>query len=222
MRIAIAEDSALFREGLVLQLTRSGLEVTVTARTGDELLAVTAGQPVDAVILDVRMPPTFTDEGLRTAEQLAARDPEVGILMLSAYAEMAYATRLFAGGTARRGYLLKDRVDNAAALCDALDRICRGESVVDDSIVERLLSRQEHLSKLDVLTARERQVLQHMAEGRSNAGIGGVMHLADKTVESYVARIFSKLGLAGAEDSNRRVLAVLAWLRTSHLGTPAT
>jgi DNA-binding NarL/FixJ family response regulator len=217
MRIAIAEDSALFREGLQMQLSRLGLEVIATARTGDELLALTARHPVDAVILDVRMPPTFTDEGLRTAEQLAASHPNVGILMLSAYDEIAYATRLFAAGTGRRGYLLKDRVDNAAALRDALERVCRGESVVDDTLIQRLLGRQHHLSRLADLTERERVVLQHMAEGRSNAGIGTVMHLADKTVESYVARIFSKLGLTGAQDTNRRVLAVLTWLRSSPL-----
>jgi DNA-binding NarL/FixJ family response regulator len=221
MRIAIAEDSALFREGLELQLARSGLEVTVTAGTGEELLARTAAKHIDAVILDVRMPPTFTDEGLRTAEELVARDPGIGILMLSAYSETAYVTRLFAGGNARRGYLLKDRVDNAATLRDALERICQGESVVDDSIVARLLARQDHLRKLAVLTGREQQVLQAMAEGRSNAGISKLMNLAEKTVEAHCARIFAKLALLGAEDANRRVLAVLAWLRASHAETPA-
>ena len=119
MRIAIADDSALFREGLELQLRRSGQQVVAVARAGDELLALTDRHRIDAAILDVRMPPTFTDEGLRTAEQLAERHPEVGILLLSAYAETAYAERLFADGTERRGYLLKDQVDNAAALCDA-------------------------------------------------------------------------------------------------------
>jgi DNA-binding NarL/FixJ family response regulator len=218
MRIGIAEDSALFREGLEMQLSRLGIEVTIAARTGEELIAQAARHPIDAAILDVRMPPTFTDEGLRCAEKLAASHPHTGILMLSAHDEIAYATRLFAGGTGHRGYLLKDRVDNAAALRDALERVCRGESVVDDTIVGRLLGRQQHLSKLAGLTERERLVLQHMAEGRSNAGIAGVMHLADKTVESYVARIFTKLGLAGALDTNRRVLAVLTWLRSSHLG----
>jgi DNA-binding NarL/FixJ family response regulator len=219
MRIGIAEDSALFREGLEMQLSRLGIEVTIAARTGEELIAQAARHPIDAAILDVRMPPTFTDEGLRCAEMLAGSHPHTGILILSAHDEIAYATRLFAGGTGHRGYLLKHRVDNAAALRDALERVCRGESVVDDTIVGRLLGRQQHLSKLAGLTERERLVLQHMAEGRSNAGIAGVMHLADKTVESYVARIFTKLGLAGALDTNRRVLAVLTWLRSSHLGT---
>lgn len=213
MRVAIADDSALFREGLELQLTRLGLDVAVTARTGAELQALVARNPVDAVILDVRMPPTFTDEGLRTAEELAASHPDVGILVLSAHAEVAYATRLFADGPSRRGYLLKDRVDNAAALRDALERVCRGESVVDDSLVERLFSLQRQLRRLADLTPRERLVLQQMAQGRSNAGIASILSLAEKTVESYVARIFAKLGLTGAQDTNRRVLAVLTWLR---------
>jgi DNA-binding NarL/FixJ family response regulator len=218
MRIAIADDSALFREGLELQLARSGQEVVATARTGDELLALAGRYRIDAAVLDVRMPPTFTDEGLRTAEELAARHPEVGILLLSAYAETAYAERLFADSTERRGYLLKDRVDNADALCDALERICRGESVVDDSIIQRLLRRQDRRNELAVLTERERLVLQYMAEGRSNTGIAGLMYIAEKTVEAYVARIFAKLDLAGAGDTNRRVLAVLTWLRTHHSG----
>jgi DNA-binding NarL/FixJ family response regulator len=221
MRVAIADDSALFREGLELQLTRSGQQVVIMTRTGDELLALIGRQQVDAAILDVRMPPTFTDEGLQTAEQLAARHPEVGILLLSAYAETAYAERLFAPGTERRGYLLKDQVDDAAALCDALKRICRGESVVDDLIVKRLLRRQESRNELAILTERERLVLQYMAEGRSNAGIAGIMYISDKTVEAYVARIFTKLGLAGTGAANRRVLAVLAWLRTNHSGIRA-
>jgi len=218
IRVVIADDSALFREGLELQLSRSGQQVVAAACTGEELLALTGRHHIDAAILDVRMPPSFTDEGLRTAEQLATRHPEVGILLLSAYAETAYAERLFAGGTERRGYLLKDRVDNAAALCDALDRICRGESVVDDSIVKRLLRRQESRNELAILTGRERLVLQYMAEGRSNAGIADIMYISDKTVEAYVARIFTKLDLAGTGDTNRRVLAVLAWLRTHHSG----
>ena len=204
MRVGIAEDSALFREGLQMQLSRLGLEVAITARTGDELLDLVERAPIDAAILDVRMPPTFTDEGLRTAEQLTAGHPEIGILMLSAYDEIAYATRLFENDTSHRGYLLKDRVDNATALRDALERVCRGESVVDDILIARMLGRQEHLNRLDDLTERERLVLQHMAEGRSNAGIAGVMHLAEKTVESNIARIFAKLGLTGAQNANRR------------------
>jgi DNA-binding NarL/FixJ family response regulator len=220
MRVGIAEDSALFREGLQMQLSRLGLDVTVTARTGDELLAQIACSPIDAAILDVRMPPTFADEGLRIAEQLAASHPTVGILMLSAYDEIGYVTRLFADGTGFRGYLLKDRVDNAAALRDALERVSRGESVIDDSLIGRLIGRQQQLSRLKDLTNRERLVLRHMAEGRSNAGIAALIHLSEKTIESYSARIFTKLGITGTQDTNRRVLAVLTWLRSSTLNTP--
>jgi len=221
MRVVIAEDSVLLREGLTRLLTEAGHEVAAAAGDAEGFLRAVAEHFPDAVVVDVRMPPTFTDEGLRTAEQLAARHPEVGILLLSAYAETAYAERLFADGTERRGYLLKDQVDNAAALCDALERVCRGESVVDDLIVKRLLRRQESRNELAVLTERERLVLQYMAEGRSNAGIAGIMHIAEKTVEAYVARIFTKLGLAGTGDNNRRVLAVITWLRTHHSGIHA-
>jgi DNA-binding NarL/FixJ family response regulator len=221
MRVVIAEDAVLLRAGVTRLLADEGIETVAAVDNGDDLLGAVLEHRPDLAIVDVRMPPTFTDEGLSTAEELVARDPGIGILMLSAYSETAYVTRLFASGNARRGYLLKDRVDNAQTLCDALERICQGESVVDDSIVRRLLTRQEHLRKLAVLTEREQQVLRAMAEGRSNAGISKVMNLAEKTVEAHGARIFAKLGLLGAEDANRRVLAVLAWLRASHAETPA-
>ena len=170
MRIAIADDSACSGKALSCSSRGAGQQVVATARTGEELLALTGRHRIDVAILDVRMPSTFTDEGLRTAEQLAARHPEVAILLLSAYAETAYAERLFAAGTERRGYLLKDQVDNAAALCDALQRICRGESVVDDLIIQRLLRGQESRNELAVLTERERLVLQCMAEGGCERG----------------------------------------------------
>jgi DNA-binding NarL/FixJ family response regulator len=217
MRIGIAEDSALFREGLQMQLARLGQNVVIAAGTGDELLAAADVKPIDAAILDVVMPPTFTDEGLRTAERLAARHPTVGILLLSQYDELAYAARLFSDGAGRRGYLLKDRVDNAEALRDALQRVCRGESVIDDTLIGRLLTHQRHLSKLDGLTETEQTVLRHMAEGRSNSGIAAITRFAEKTVEANISRIFTKLDITGAPDDNRRVLAVLAWLRGSSL-----
>ena len=163
------------------------------------------------------MPPDLHRRGPAHGRAAGRRHPRTGILVLSAYAELAYATRLFAAGPGHRGYLLKDRVDNAAALRDALERVRRGESVVDDALIARLLDRQRHLRRLDNLTEREGVVLQHMAEGRSNAGIAGLMQLAEKTIESYVARIFVKLGLTGSQETNRRVLAVLAWLRSSEL-----
>ena len=135
VRIGIAEDSALFRDGLTMQLGRLGVQVVITAGTGDELLAQVTRHPIDAAIIDVKMPPNFTDDGLQTAEKLAASHPATGILMLSQYAELSYATRLFTTGTAHRGYLLKDRVANAEALRDALQRVCRGESVVDEQLI---------------------------------------------------------------------------------------
>lgn len=213
VRIGIAEDSALFRDGLTMQLGRLDVQVLITAGTGDELLAQMARHPIDAAIIDVRMPPNFTDDGLQTAEKLAASHPDTGILMLSQYAELSYATRLFTTGTAHRGYLLKDRVANAEALRDALHRVCQGESVVDDQLIGRLLNHQRHLNKLDDLTPTEQAVLRHMAEGRSNAGIATTMWTSTKAVEAHMTRIFAKLEIPGSPDDNRRVLAVLAWLR---------
>jgi DNA-binding NarL/FixJ family response regulator len=213
MRVGIAEDAPLFREGLQMLLDRAGVSVVIAASTGDELLSRAARTPIDAAILDVCLPPTFTDEGLQVAEQLTARDPRVGILLLSQYDELAYAARLFANGAGHRGYLLKDRVDNVEALRDALERVCRGESVIDDKLIGRLVTHQQHLSKLDSLTETEQAVLRHMAEGRSNSGIAVILHVVEKTVEAHISRIFTKLGICGSPDDNRRVLAVLAWLR---------
>ena len=213
MRVGIAEDSPLFLEGLQIQLERLGLDVVIAARTGDGLLAQAARQPIDAAILDVSMPPTFTDEGLRVADHLAASHPNVGILVLSQYPEPAYATRLFERGTAYRGYLVKDRVAHAEALRDALQRVCAGESVIDGKLIGDLLAHQRHLSMLDSLTEREQTILGHVAEGRSNQGIAALSSLSVKTVESNIARIYTKLDLAGNPDDSRRVLAALAWLR---------
>lgn len=213
MRVGIADDSRLFLEGLQIQLERLGLDVVIAARTGDGLLAQAARQPIDAAILDVRMPPTFTDEGLRVADRLAASHPNVGILVLSQYAEPAYATRLFEHGTAYRGYLVKDRVANAEALRDALQRVRAGESVIDEKLIGDLLAHQRHLSMLDSLTEREQIILGHIAEGRSNQGIAVLTSLSVKAVESNSARIYTKLDLAGNPDDSRRVLAALAWLR---------
>jgi DNA-binding NarL/FixJ family response regulator len=213
VRVGIAEDSPLFREGLLMQLERLGVHVVVAAASAEEMLSQAAHHPIDAAILDVRLPPTFTDEGLRVAERLAAVQPEVGILLLSQYAEVGFATRLFANGTSGRGYLLKDHVDNAGALRDALHRVCSGESVLDNALVDRLVSHQRHLSKLDRLTDVEQEILGHLAEGRSNHAIHKITNLTEKTIESYITRIYAKLDITGTPDDNRRVLAVLAWLR---------
>jgi DNA-binding NarL/FixJ family response regulator len=215
MRVGIAEDVPLFLEGLQMQLDRLGVEVVIAARTGDELLARVARHPIDAAILDVRLPPTFTDEGLLVAERLADSYPRMGILLLSQYAEIAFATRLLANGVSRRGYLLKDHVDNAEALRDALHRVCVGESVIDDTMIARLLDHQRHLSKLDRLTEREQEILGYLAEGRSNQGIAAITGLTEKTIEAYNARIYAKLDIAGTPSDNQRVLAALTWLRGS-------
>jgi DNA-binding NarL/FixJ family response regulator len=212
VRVAVADDSALFREGLARLLADAGAEVTVQARTGDELLARIADEPPDAVVLDVRMPPTFTDEGLVTAEAVRDRHPGVAVLVLSTYAESAYAVRLLENGAAGVGYLLKDRVDSTRTLVDSLARLQAGESVIDPDIVTRLLTRRGR-SSLDGLTPREKLVLSLMAEGRSTIGISAELQVSVKTVETQIASIFNRLDLAVTADTNRRVLAVLTWLR---------
>jgi DNA-binding NarL/FixJ family response regulator len=212
VRVAVADDSALFREGLARLLTDAGAEVTVQAKTGVELLARIADAPPDVVVLDIRMPPTFTDEGLATAETVRDRHPGVAVLVLSTYAESAYAVRLLEHGAAGVGYLLKDRVDSARTLVDSLSRLQAGESVIDPDIVTRLLTRRGR-SALDELTPREQLVLSLMAEGRSTIGIGAELGVSVKTVETQIASIFNRLDLPATVDTNRRVLAVLTWLR---------
>lgn len=214
MRVGIAEDVPLFLEVLQMQLERIGVEVVIAAGTGDELLDEVARQPIDAAILDVCLPPTRTDEGLRVAEQLTASHPRMGVLLLSQYAEIAFATRLFAKGSEYRGYLLKQHVSNAEALRDAVHRVCSGGSVVDHELVGQLMNHQRHLRKLDRLSPREQEILGLMAEGHANQGIAEIASITEKAVEANIARIYTKLDLTGG-DGNRRVLAVLAWLRGS-------
>ena len=215
MRVALADDSALFRKGLAALLGASGVEVTAAVPSGAALVDAVAVDLPDAVVLDLRMPPSFTDEGLVTAEKLRARYPALGILVLSTYAEVSYAARLLQTGTRHVGYLLKDRVEDSDALLDALRRMVAGESVVDPDIVRRLLGRQRITQTVEQLTPREREVLQLMAEGRSNAAIGKELYLSAKTVETHIAQVFAKLGLPQSSDDNRRVLAVLTYLRGS-------
>jgi DNA-binding NarL/FixJ family response regulator len=215
VRVALADDSALFRGGLALLLGRVGVEVVIEAGNGDDLLRQVAAAQPDVVLLDVRMPPSFTDEGLTTAQRLRDRYPHVGLLLLSTYAETPYATRLFRFAATGAGYLLKDGVANLETLRDALVRVGRGEWVLAPELVERLLTRQHVGSRLDRLTHRERDVLQLMAEGRSNLGIGQTLYLGSKTVEAHVTAVLNKLGLPPAPDDNRRVLAVLTWLRAT-------
>ena len=214
MRVAVADDSALFREGLVALLEAAGVEVTVQAKTGDELLARISCDVPDVAILDIRMPPTFTDEGLVCAERIRRAHPGVAVLVLSTYTETAYAMRLLANGSEGVGYLLKDRVDSARTLVDALGRLTAGESVIDPGIVNRLLAKPG-VSVLARLSDRERLVLGLIAEGRSTVAISNQLQVSPKTVETQIASIFTKLDLPSAANTNRRVLAALTWLRES-------
>jgi DNA-binding NarL/FixJ family response regulator len=219
MRVALADDSALFRSGLQRLLADLEVDVLYAVATSDELLEQASREPPDVAILDIRMPPTFTDEGLRAAETLHSRSPDIGVLLLSTYAETPDAARLLSGKPHGVGYLLKDRVDDPVELRDALVRIADGEVVVDAEVVSTLIRHDRHAEAIDGLTERERLVLQLMAEGRSNAGIGGELYLSPKTVETHVGSVFSKLGLPPEAVDNRRVMAVLTWLRTQGLNT---
>ena len=213
MRVAIADDHVLLREGLARLLAEAEMEVVLQAADAGALLAGLARTRPDVVLLDIRRPPTFTDEGLRAADTIREEHPEIAVLLLSQYLETAYALRLverFPGGV---GYLLKDRVSNVAVLTDALARVVAGECVVDPTIISRLVGKPATASSLADLTARERDVLALIAEGRSNRAIAQQLFLSEKTVEGNVRRIFDKLLLSEAPDDNRRVLAVLAFLR---------
>jgi DNA-binding NarL/FixJ family response regulator len=218
VRVAIAEDSGLFRSSLTLLLQASGAEVTASAASGPELLEAIGTSPPDAAILDIRMPPTFTDEGINTAAELRRLYPRVGILVLSTYAETSYASQLLETVQTGVGYLLKDNVTDARTLMDGLARVAAGETVIDPSIVRRLLGRNRTPNKIDVLNERERAVLSTMAEGRSNVGIAKELFLSPRTVEAHVTSIFVKLGLDQAETDNNRVRAVLAFLRSAGAG----
>lgn len=222
MRVALADDSALFRSGLDRLLADLHVDVTASVPDGDALLAAVADMPPDVAVLDIRMPPTFTDEGMRTAETLRARHPRIGILILSTYAESASAARLLELGHGRLGYLLKDRVDDPRSLRSALDRLHAGECVIDPDLVTDLVDSTKAADGLSQLTPRELEVLRLMAEGRSNNGVSAELFLSAKTVEAHVSAIFTKLNLNIATDQNRRVLAVLSWLRARrHVDDPA-
>ena len=215
MRVAIAEDSGLFRSSLALLLEASGAQVTASTPSGTELLAAIRTSPPDVVILDIRMPPSFTDEGIRTAAELRGLYPRIGILVLSTYVETRYASRLLETVSTGVGYLLKDNVTDVGALMDSLARVAAGETVIDPTIVRRLLDRNRKPSPIDMLNERERMVLQYMAEGRSNLGIAKELFLSPRTVETHVTSVFTKLGLDQTETDNNRVRAVLAFLRSA-------
>jgi serine/threonine-protein kinase len=213
LRVVIADDSMLLREGLTRLLTDSGVDVVGKAETAPELLQqVQLCQP-DVAIVDIKMPPTHTDEGIVAAQTIRREQPQVGVLVLSQYLESRYATRLLEEVPEGVGYLLKERVSDIAVLADALKRIDEGECVIDPTIVSRLVRRPRGHDPLAALTEREREVLGLMAEGRTNRAISQALFLSGKTVEAHVHQIFQKLGLEQSPHDHRRVLAVLAFLR---------
>ncbi len=215
MRVVVAEDGVLLREGIVRLLREAGLQVVGAVGDAEALLAVVAEDRPDVAIVDIRMPPTHTDEGLRAAETLLDADPPTAVLVLSQSVESAHAVRLLGDGRRGVGYLLKERIAGVDELVDAVRRVGSGGSVVDPAVVASLVGRRRDRDVLVELTPREREVLGLMAEGRSNRAIGTTLVVGDKTVETHVSNIFSKLGLEEAPDDHRRVLAVLSWLRGS-------
>ncbi|KJS53237.1 LuxR family transcriptional regulator [Streptomyces rubellomurinus subsp. indigoferus] len=212
MRLMIAEDSALLREGLVRLLADEGHEVAAAVGDADALLAAVAADPPDVTVVDVRMPPTHTDEGLRAALRIRSEHPRVGVLVLSQYVEQRYAAELLAADTRGVGYLLKDRVGRVEEFLSALDRVHGGGTVFDPEVVRRLLARTRRTDDLDLLTERERTVLTLMAQGCTNAAIAQQLFVSRSAVEKHVNAVFDKLRLPRDDGANRRVLAVLRFL----------
>lgn len=210
----IADDAVLLREGAARLLEDAGFEVVAQAGDADDLLRKIRGHKPDVAIVDVRMPPGNSDDGLRAALTIRAELPDVGILLLSQYVEDRYLAQLLAGGAQGVGYLLKDRVAEVERLTEAVERVAAGGSVLDPEVVAQMLGRHRDAGPLDTLTGREREVLELMAEGRTNRAIAAKLFLSERAVERHVTSIFAKLDLPTTEGDHRRVLAVLAYLRS--------
>jgi DNA-binding NarL/FixJ family response regulator len=210
----VADDSMLIREGLSALLTGAGCDVVATAEDGDGVLREVALARPDVVVVDIRMPPTHTQEGIAAAHRIRRDHPAVGVMVLSQYLESEYAMRLIADSPQHLGYLLKDRVSDVSEFVDALHRVVAGECVIDPAIVSRLMNRPGDTGPLDALTAREREVLALVAEGRSNGAIAERLGMSQKTLEAHVRQILLKLDLPESHDDHRRVLAVLTYLRS--------
>jgi serine/threonine-protein kinase len=215
VRVVLADDSVLFREGVARLLTEHDVEVAGQAGDGDALVALVAALHPDVVIVDVRMPPTFTVEGMTAAVRIRNEHPDTAVLVLSQYVETRQAVELLGRGARGVGYLLKDRVLDLGEFVGAVRRVGAGESVIDPDVVARLVGRSPEADRLARLTEREREVLALMAEGRSNQAISERLFLSERTVETHVAAIFAKLDLLPAPDDHRRVLAVLQFLQAS-------
>jgi len=212
VRVVLAEDSVLLREGVARLLREAGFEVVGQASNADELLLKVRSYSPDVAIVDIRMPPTHTDEGLRAAQEIREKYPGTGVLVLSQYAEPAYAMELLAESAEGVGYLLKDRVSDVNDFCAAVKRVAEGGSALDPTVVSQLVGRRRRDDPVSELTPRETEVLELMAEGRSNQAIGERLFITPRAVEKHVTSIFGKLGLAAAAEDHRRVLAVLAYL----------
>ena len=213
MRVVVAEDSVLLREGVVRLLEEAGMEVVGQAGDAEDLLRKVRAHKPDVAVTDVRMPPTHTDEGLRAAHVIRSELPDVGVLVLSQYIEESYAMELLADNPEGVGYLLKDRVSDIDAFVDAVRRVATGGSALDPQVVSQLLGRRRADGPLEALTAREREVLEQMAEGRSNHSIAEQLVVTERAVEKHITSIFSKLDLPATSEHHRRVLAVLTFLR---------
>jgi len=213
MRIVIADDAPLVREGIARLLIENGVEVVDQLGDADALLASVRDQGPDVALVDIRMPPTHSDEGLRAAREIRSRYPGTAILVLSQHLEPDYALQLVAEKPERVGYLMKERVGRVEQLIDAVERVAAGECVIDRAVVDELLARSRRADPIEELTPREREIIALMAEGRSNQGICRALWLSPKTVETHIRGAFAKLGIREAPEDNRRVLAVLAYLR---------